>query len=208
MSVLSSDPATRHSLLIRLRNPRDDEAWSEFMQIYEPVIYRMSRRRDVQDADAREIVQEVLISVASAIDRFDVSAEGSFRGWLGRITRNATVDRLRSLSVRPQTIDAGGVRRALDGAIAREKMEDEFEQDRREQLFRWAAGQVRRRTGEVNWIAFWKTAVDGRSIAMVRGYSSLWKNYDAAVIRMMKVKNSWPNCVPCLKANSKKRTQS
>lgn len=172
MSVLNSDPVTRPSLLVRLRNSRDEEAWSEFSAVYEPVIYRMTQRRGMQDADAREVVQEVLMSVATAIDRFDVDAVGSFRGWLSQITRNATIDRLRKLASRHEMIDASGVVRKLDETAENEHsigdaLLDEFEQDRRKQLFRWAASQVRQRTGEVNWMAFWKTSVDGRSVAEV-----------------------------------------
>jgi RNA polymerase sigma factor (sigma-70 family) len=97
MSILNSDPPTRPSLLVRIRDARDEEAWSEFTAVYEPVIYRMTQRRGLQDADAREVVQEVLMSVAKAIDRFDLEAGGSFRGWLSRITRNAAMDRFRPL---------------------------------------------------------------------------------------------------------------
>ena len=114
-----------------------------------------------------EVVQEVLMSVASAIDRFDADRAGSFRGWLTRITRNATIDRFRTLASRHETIDASGVLRKLDDAAGSERIEDEFEQDRRKQLFRWAAGQVRRATGETNWMAFWKTSIDGISITEV-----------------------------------------
>ena len=149
-------------MLIRLRDARDEQAWAEFTAVYEPVIYRMTKRRGLQDADAREVVQEVLMSVVSAIDRFDTEAAGTFRGWLSRITRNAATDRFRQLAARHETIDASGVLRKLDDAAVESEIIDEFEQDRRKQLFRWAASNVRRRTGEVNWMAFWKTAVDGR----------------------------------------------
>lgn len=171
MSLLNSNPATRPSLLVRLRDARDEEAWTEFTAVYEPVIYRMTKRRGLQDADAREIVQDVLMSVASAIDRFDINGDGSFRGWISRITRNATVDRLRALASRPERIDGSGLIRKLDEVAANEQIAkgivDEFEIDRRRQLFRWAAGQVRQRTGEVNWMAFWMTSVEGKSIPNV-----------------------------------------
>lgn len=167
MSILNSDPLTRPSLLVRLRDARDEEAWSEFTAVYEPVIYRMTKRRGMQDADAREVVQEVLMAVAAAIDRFDLDGVGSFRGWLSRITRNAIIDRFRSFSARHESIDASGVVRILDETSGKEKIADEFEHDRRQQLFRWAAGQVRLRTGEVNWIAFWKTSVEGQATSAV-----------------------------------------
>ncbi len=164
MSIVNSDPATRPSLLVRLRDARDEDAWGEFTAVYEPVIYRMTQRRGMQDADAREVVQEVLMSVATAIDRFDIEGVGSFRGWLSRITRNATVDRFRTLASRHETIDASGVLRRLDEVAGNTRLVDEFEADRRQQLFRWAASQMRRRTGEVNWMAFWKSSIEGQPI--------------------------------------------
>ncbi len=154
-------------MLVRLRDARDELAWTDFIAVYEPVIYQMARRRGLQDADAIEVVQEVLMSVAASIDRFDVEGVGSFRGWLSRITRNATIDRVRALSARREHIDASGVLRMLDQVSIDAAIVDEFEQDRRRQLFRWAAGQVRGRTGEVNWMAFWRTAVDGQSTSRV-----------------------------------------
>ena len=163
MKALTTGPETRPSLLIRLRNPRDDQAWAEFTSIYEPVIYRMCKVRGMQDADAREVVQEVLLSVASAIERFDTNAVGSFRGWLSRIARNATVDHFRKQS--KHTVGGTDAQATLEQLPAAAELQQEFDRGRREQLFRWAASVVRRRTGERNWMAFWKTSVDGQSIA-------------------------------------------
>jgi RNA polymerase sigma-70 factor (ECF subfamily) len=161
---VNSQPETRRSLLIRLRDSRDDAAWLEFTAIYEPVIYRMTRRRGIQDADAREVVQEVLLSVSSAINRFDLDQSGAFRGWLNRITRNATIDRIRTIASRRETLDASGVARVLDVMAGSQPLEDEFDLDHRRQLFRWAAGEVRRSVGERNWMAFWKSTIEGMSV--------------------------------------------
>ena len=57
---MSDSPETRPSLLVRLRDPPDEQAWGEFVEIYEPLVYRLARRRGFQDADARELVQDVL----------------------------------------------------------------------------------------------------------------------------------------------------
>ncbi len=167
MSVFNPEPITRLSLLVRMKNARDDDAWGDFMAVYEPVIYAMTRRRGLQDADAREIVQEVLLAVSQSIENFDTSADGTFRGWLSRITRNATIDRLRRLAARRESVDGSGVAKQLDHQAAMQLIETEFDTDRRRQLFRWAAAQVRQRTGETNWMAFWKSSVDGEPIASV-----------------------------------------
>ncbi|QEG42672.1 RNA polymerase sigma factor [Roseimaritima ulvae] len=172
MAALGSDPATRASLLLRLRDPRDNAAWSEFAVVYEPLVYRLAQRRGCQDADAREIVQEVFLTVSRAIDRFDPNAAGSFRGWLSKIARNATIDRFRRLAAErvhsPDTHDGLPLEQLADSSMdAETQLIEEFERGRREQLFRWASGEVRRRTGEANWMAFWRTTVEGHSVAQV-----------------------------------------
>lgn len=172
MTALGSDPATRASLLLRLRDPRDNAAWSEFAVVYEPLVYRLAQRRGCQDADAREIVQEVFLTVSRAIDRFDPHSTGSFRGWLSKIARNATIDRFRRLAAeRAVTGESGGglsLEQLPDSAMGAEaQLIEEFERGRREQLFRWASGEVRRRTGEANWMAFWRTTVEGHSVEQI-----------------------------------------
>ncbi len=172
MTALGSDPATRASLLLRLRDPRDNAAWSEFAVVYEPLVYRLAQHRGCQDADAREIVQEVFLTVSRAIDRFDPHATGSFRGWLSKIARHATIDRFRRLAAeRVVTGESGGgvpLEQLPDSAAGAEaQLIEEFERGRREQLFRWASAEARRRTGEVNWLAFWRTTVEGHSVEQV-----------------------------------------
>src|SRR5206468_782748 len=82
-------PVTRASLLVRIRDGRDTEAWQEFVRLYAPVIYGFARRRGLQDADAADLMQEVLRSVAAAADRLDYDPRrGTFRAWLFTVTRN------------------------------------------------------------------------------------------------------------------------
>ena len=110
----------------------------EFCAIYEPTTYRIARKCGLQDADAREVTQEVLLLVSRKIQGFDLSRDGRFRGWLARIARNATIDLLR----RRKATTVGGsefARRVADIPFASANDEAaEFEIEARRQQFRWA----------------------------------------------------------------------
>src|SRR5687767_4781568 len=102
MSVDQS-PLTRVSLLVQIRDGANHAAWQEFVQLYGPVIYGFARKRGLQDADAADLMQDVLRSVLAAIGRLDYDRrQGTFRGWLFTITRNKIFNFLAARSVRPQ----------------------------------------------------------------------------------------------------------
>jgi len=62
-------PETNHSLIARVQDLGDGASWAEFLAIYQPVVYRIARRRQVQEADALDVVQQVLLSIAKSIER-------------------------------------------------------------------------------------------------------------------------------------------
>ena len=81
-------PETVDSLIVQVRDPSNRAAWEQFEHLYRPVIFRIARAKGLQHADALDLVQQVLISVAAAIQRFEKQADGArFRNWLSRITR-------------------------------------------------------------------------------------------------------------------------
>lgn len=63
-----SEPQTRPSLMLRLRDPRDQQAWTRFVSIYEPLLMKLMRQRGLQEADARDVTQQVVMTVMRAVD--------------------------------------------------------------------------------------------------------------------------------------------
>ena len=160
---------TRVSLLERLRDPQDEEAWHEFVQLYTPVIFRTARAAGVQTADAEEVVQQVLVSVVKALaERPHDRSRAKFRTWLGVVSKNATISLLRK--TRPDRGSGDSAQhkslqqvedRAGNEAIAK------LEQDYKRQLFLSIASDVERQFAADTWQAFWLTTVEGQPIEEV-----------------------------------------
>jgi RNA polymerase sigma-70 factor, ECF subfamily len=83
---------------VKLRQP---EAWSRLVDVWAPVIYGWCRRRDVQAADAADIVQEVLIQVCRKVPDFE---RESFTRWISTITRHKIDDHFRAGNRRPKAV--------------------------------------------------------------------------------------------------------
>jgi RNA polymerase sigma-70 factor (ECF subfamily) len=169
------EPTTRHSLVLRLRNLDDQAAWAEFVQVYEPLVYRLARGKGLQDADARDLCQEVFRAVAGAIERWDPDpARGRFRAWLFRIARNLLVNFLARQRRQPRGSGHTSVQELLEAQPAGDaRAEAEFAAEFRRRAFRWAAEQVRAEFADSTWQAFWRTGVDGRPVAEVAAELSL-----------------------------------
>jgi len=89
MAENDSGLQTRPSLLLRLVDPRNAEAWQTFVDVYGPLVFAHARRRGLCHEDAEDVTQRVFARVSAAIQTFDYQPEiGRFRDWLGPIVRN------------------------------------------------------------------------------------------------------------------------
>jgi RNA polymerase sigma-70 factor (ECF subfamily) len=157
-------PATRASLLLRIRDPRDKEAWRQFVQIYAPVVYGYARGRGLQDADAADLTQEVLRGVSAAAGRLNYDPQrGSFCAWLFTVAHHKLHDLLARQRRQGRGSGDSGVQDLLEAQPARDEDRSLWDREYEQRLFRWAAEQVRDHFHDSTWQAFWQTAVEGQS---------------------------------------------
>ena len=160
---MSQTPVTRHSLILRLRNRQDAEAWHTFVEIYEPIVFRMMQRAGLQPTDAIEQTQEVMTAVAQAINRFEPDPNrGRFRTWLYRVARNILADYWRQTVRAPVT----GVN-TTDLVDWEEELESTFDPEYQRQVLIVAARRVKTQVNSTTWQAFWQTTIEQRPVEQV-----------------------------------------
>jgi len=168
-------PPTRASLVLRLRDPRDEVAWREFVELYGPLVYGFLRKQGLQDADAADLGQEVLGAVAGAVGRLEYDPQrGSFRNWLFTIVRNKLSNWRRAQRNRLLDCGEAAAEVLLEECPAPPRQEAEWEANWEQRVFAWACAQVRRDVTEATWQAFWKSAIEdqpGKQVAADLGLS-------------------------------------
>lgn len=165
---VDDSPLTRASLLVQLRDGTNHGAWQEFMKMYGPVVYGFARKRGLQDADAADLMQDVMRSVSTAIGRLDYDrSQGTFRGWLFTITRNRVFNFLSARRIRPQGSGDSSTNRQLDAHAAEADGVDVWELEYQRRLASLAMDRVKKEFQESTWQAFWQTAVEGKSAGEV-----------------------------------------
>jgi RNA polymerase sigma factor (sigma-70 family) len=165
---MQESPATRASLLVRLRDGGDAMAWQEFVRLYAPVIYGFARKRGLQDADAADLMQEVLRSLSSAVQRLDYDpVRGSFRGWLFTVTRNKVFNFLDGRNRRVQASGDSRMQRRLEEHAADGALSAEWEVEYQRTLAAQAMERVKGEFQATTWEAFLLTSVEGRAPAQV-----------------------------------------
>jgi len=151
---MTNFPETRNSLLAQVRSAEEHEAWEQFVLLYRPVIYRMARRRGLQDADAQDLTQTVLMRVAGAIDRWEPQPGVRFRQWLGRLARNAIINAVTRV---PKDLGAGGTAmfdQLLEQPDPSPDIEAELQLESLRERYLRAAANVKLDVTDETWLAF------------------------------------------------------
>lgn len=162
--------------LLRQARANDQTAWQELVELYSRRMYRWCRRAGLQPADASNIVQEALQSVAKKLGDFRRDRPGdTFRGWLRRITDNKIRDHYRKHGKVPD-VAVGGLDQQEELLYLADDKEVSLTggdtsnaatpAPHTTQLMA-AIEQVQAEVSERDWKFFWRVAVDGQSAADV-----------------------------------------
>ena len=159
----SPSSCTRVSLLVRIQNdPTDQQAWMEFVQRYGPKIHAWTRQWRLQESDAEDVTQNVLLKLATKLRTFTYDPALSFRGWLRTLTQNALSDFLSERRRPGQGSGDSQVALVLDSVEAREDLLQRLEEEFDRELLEEAMARVRLRVAPQTWEAFRLTALEGR----------------------------------------------
>ncbi len=133
--------------MLRLRDHSDALAWSEFVDVYGPLIYDFCRTRELQSSDAADVTQEVLLRVAKGIRTFEYDrTKGLFRDWLARIVLNEVrrnAKKNRDVAIAPDELDH-------DSGLLESSWDEQFQQ----YIFAKALDRSKAHFNEETWRMF------------------------------------------------------
>jgi RNA polymerase sigma factor (sigma-70 family) len=163
----SPDERTSSTLLARLSDPADQQAWAEFVRRYGPEVYRWCQHWRLQDADTQDVTQDVLTRLVVRLRDFRYDSTRSFRAYLRTITRYAWRDLLDGR--RKAGAGSGDTAHlAMIGEVAaREDLARRLDEEFDRELLDAAIVRVRARVEPHSWEAFRLTAIEGLSGATV-----------------------------------------
>jgi RNA polymerase sigma factor (sigma-70 family) len=152
---------TSATLMTRLqRSSADPPAWEEFVKRYHPMIRAWCLKWALQDSDADDVAQEVLVKLVAAIRKFQYDPARSFRAWLKTVTQHALADFVDARRKDPGRT-AGAIDLVAESSDVRTDLERQMEDAFDSEVLELAMQLVKRRVKPTTWDAFALTAVEG-----------------------------------------------
>ena len=153
---------TRVTLLHRLsRNPADQLSWAEFVKVYAPALRGWLTRWGLQEADAQDVAQNVLLRLTAKLPQFNYDPSKSFRGWLKPLPHHAWHDFVTEAGYRTRGSGDTSVLEQLQSLEAREDLAARVEATFDKELLEMALVRARERVADTTWQAFKLAALDG-----------------------------------------------
>ena len=162
---MPAKPADDTSLTLMMRlqkSPSDLRAWDEFVERYSPMIRAWCLKWHLQDSDADDVTQDVLVKFLAAINRFQYDPNRSFRAWLKTVTQHALCDFVAARRKEPARA-AASIDVIAESADARTELERSLEDAFEAELLELAMHRVKKRVKPATWQAFQLTVVEGLS---------------------------------------------
>src|SRR5262245_50153641 len=160
-------PTTRVTLLTQLRqDPFDQAGWDEFVERYGRHIYRWCRQWKLQDADAEDVTQDILVKLTQNLGAFAYDPSRSFRGWLKTVAHHAWRDFEDSRHAR-RAAGESQVQELMPALEAREDLAQKLEEAFDLELLEAAKARVCLRVAPQTWEAFRLMALEGLPVAEV-----------------------------------------
>lgn len=167
---MPEDQSSRTSvtLLGRLRqDAHDHAAWNEFVARYEPRILQWCRGWGLQESDARDVTQDVLLKLQGLLAKFAYDPSRSFRGWLKTLTHHAWRDLVDDRRRKGSGSGDTSMQAFFENIAVGDTLVDQLEEEFRNEVLDQAMARVRTRVQPRTWDAFRLTALEGCSGAIV-----------------------------------------
>ncbi len=163
---------TRSTLLARIKNPRNTEAWAQFYELYAPLIYRYARARRLGREDAEDVRSKCYEAIVQQIKTFDYDrAKGGFKAWLRTLVNRRVVDLLRKKRERHAESEE------LRLLVAEEPTPDEiWERQWKHQHLKYCVEQIRTSMSQHYFEAFSKLVLEGWTVSEVCDHLGLSPN--------------------------------
>jgi RNA polymerase sigma-70 factor (ECF subfamily) len=159
---------TSSTLLERVRSvPADEQAWHEFVERYGRRVYGWCRQWGLQEADAEDVTQDVLLRLAAKLRAFAYDPARSFRGWLHTLTHHAWYDFVQARRQTGQGSGDSAAALALEQLEASDDLGHRLDEEFSRALLEEAMARVSLRVQPHTWEAFRLTALEGQSGAEV-----------------------------------------
>jgi RNA polymerase sigma-70 factor (ECF subfamily) len=165
---------TRRSLLERLKNLEDEASWKDFFETYWKLIYCVALKAGLRPADAEDVVQETVITVAKTIEKYRYNPDVTFKGWLHHLVRIKVANFFRRQGRQPLLLD--DVTLTRDGDVSKLEhianpevtvLDAVWEEEWQKNLIEAALERLKSRVKTQHYQAFYLHIIKGQSVAQV-----------------------------------------
>jgi RNA polymerase sigma-70 factor (ECF subfamily) len=170
--------ATSQSLLERLHDRADAQAWQRLLAVYEPWLRGWLSRTELQPADVDDVLQEILVAVSETLPGFKHNGRpGAFRSWLRTILTHRVRHFLRGQKNRQAVVSPRPLSDWLEQlADANSALSRQWDQEHDRQLARRLLASIQAEFNPTTWQVFEMLVLEERPAAEVAAHFRITAN--------------------------------